>query len=142
MPKGSHQKIMWEWMSRKIRLRDTDDDGKCTCPTCGTRLEPKYMDAGHVFRKGGKFKRLEFDERFIFAQCKACNNWGMRDPDVIQKYEQHARQIHGDKTVDMALNLALVSVSQLRPTECGFITEQLKKEVKELLEKKRIIKWW
>lgn len=83
------------WFSKFIRLRDSDDNGICTCCTCGKKEEWKHMQCGHFVPRNHLSTR--FDEKNCNVQCVGCNMFksGMQ-------YE-HGRYIdrkYGEGTAD------------------------------------------
>lgn len=71
-----YKKILWRWFSQYIRLRDSDENGICTCITCGRkhRWNGGQIDAGHYIPKN-KGNAIYFDEQDVNAQCKYCNKY-------------------------------------------------------------------
>lgn len=61
----------WKACSRYVRLRDADEDGNCTCVTCGKVMPWQKAQAGHFVP--GRFNAILFDTRGIHAQCYGCN---------------------------------------------------------------------
>ena len=61
------------WFSKFIRLRDADDDGYCTCITCGAVRHWKNLDCGHFIKR--QFMSARYNEKNCNAQCKNCNNF-------------------------------------------------------------------
>jgi len=61
------------WFSKFIRLRDSDDNGYCTCITCGTVRHWKNLDCGHFIKR--QFMSARYNEKNCHAQCKPCNNF-------------------------------------------------------------------
>ncbi len=60
------------------RVSSADDDGYCTCVSCGSvRKWNDWMDGGHFIAKGDS-SFWSFDPRNINPQCKDCNNHGMK----------------------------------------------------------------
>ena len=58
------RKKLWDIFSRYIRLKEGG-----VCFTCGVKRSIKKMYAGHFVHKDC----LDFDERNIHVQCRACN---------------------------------------------------------------------
>ena len=146
MPRGPHEHRAWKWMSIYVRLRDADEDGYAVCPCCKTpqSYKVKYMDAGHVFPKGSpRFRALEFDHRFIFAQNKMCNKHQMKYPEHKERMEQHARRIHGDEVVDNALLMARTGTRKVMgKIEADLLIEWCQLQIMDLLAVKNIERWW
>lgn len=60
------------------RISAADDNGYCTCVTCGyTGLYNDYFDGGHFIAKGSSSYWM-LDPRNIHPQCKSCNGNGMK----------------------------------------------------------------
>jgi hypothetical protein len=59
------------------RVSSADDDGYCTCVSCGSVNKWNEIDGGHFIAKGtSSFWSL--DQRNIWPQCKPCNGNGMK----------------------------------------------------------------
>lgn len=57
--------------SQFIRLRDADENGYCTCITCGRVKHWKEVDCGHFIKR--QYMSTRFNEMNCHAQCKHCN---------------------------------------------------------------------
>ena len=58
---------LWIWFSRYIRLRDSDENGYCSCFTCGRINLWKYMDAGHGL--GRQHLGIKYHEKNNVTNC-------------------------------------------------------------------------
>ena len=65
------KKKAWEVFSKYIRLKYADDNGNCTCVTCGTVKPWTEMQAGHSI--GGRMNSILFHEEIVHPQCVSCN---------------------------------------------------------------------
>ena len=64
-------------LQKLVRLKCSDDNGYCTCYTCGSIDKYSSMDGGHFLPKAnGNY--IAFLEEQIKPQCKGCNGFGMR----------------------------------------------------------------
>jgi len=71
-PKAKQKEKTWKVFSRYIRLRDADENGFITCPTCGVRKKwNDGMQAGHCIQ--GRHNSILYDERGVYGQCMHCN---------------------------------------------------------------------
>lgn len=70
--------------SKFIRLRDSDEDGYCTCCTCGKTQFWKEVDNGHFVKRNIEVTR--YDEKNCNAQCRACNNYGKGEEQLHKEY--------------------------------------------------------
>ena len=93
-----NEKTTWDWVSKYIRLRDTDDNGYCTCCTCGTVKHWKDMQAGHF--RSRKHNATAWDSRNIHAQCVSCNKFNDGEQFI---HGQYIDKIYGDGTAPMLL---------------------------------------
>jgi hypothetical protein len=66
----------WKMFSLYIKLRDADENGICTCCTCGQRMNfnSEKCHAGHFI--AGRNNTVLFDENLVHAQCAKDNIWG------------------------------------------------------------------
>ena len=78
------------------RLEECDDNGYCSCVTCGeTRKWNDLMDGGHFIDKShSSFWALE--EVNINPQCKKCNGNGMRFGTARYSYQKWMEGKHGE----------------------------------------------
>lgn len=60
-----------KWFSLYIRVRDSYDNGYCSCITCGTPRHWKSLQCGHYMKRGKPNTR--FHEKNCHAQCSTCN---------------------------------------------------------------------
>lgn len=74
-PKSRKLKVVkgrvWDLCSEYVRRSHADENGVCTCVTCGARRYWKNMQAGHYV--GGRGNSVLFNEEIIYPQCDACN---------------------------------------------------------------------
>jgi hypothetical protein len=80
--KGKDSKL-WAAFSIYIRNRDADENGICTCITCGLRRHWKQMDCGHGIPR--QHWGTRYDERNNSAQCKKCNGFEGGSQEVYSK---------------------------------------------------------
>jgi hypothetical protein len=57
--------------SRFCRMRDADENGTCSCVTCGKLAHWKEMHNGHFIKR--QHMAVRFDEHNTHAQCCRCN---------------------------------------------------------------------
>lgn len=64
---------LWVPFSKYIRLRDSDENGLCTCFTCGLQQDWNSggMQAGHFI--GRRHWATRYHEKNVHAQCARCN---------------------------------------------------------------------
>ena len=69
-----------ELLQRLSRLKAADDNGYCTCVTCGVvRQWDDAMQGGHFIAKGnGGTNEWALVEENVHPQCAGCNGFGMR----------------------------------------------------------------
>jgi hypothetical protein len=72
------KKLALEAAQLLARISSADDDGNCTCVTCGHvgRFNDGF-DGGHFMAKGNCSYWM-LDARNIWPQCKSCNGNGMK----------------------------------------------------------------
>lgn len=63
---------VWRMFSKFIRLRDSNEDGYCTCITCDRPLFWKQTQAGHFIPQHNNPNTI-FHEENVHAQCPQCN---------------------------------------------------------------------
>lgn len=128
--KDSH---LWIPFSKFIRLRDADENGICTCFTCGDRQEWNSggMQAGHFI--GRRHWATRYDEMNVHAQCSTCNqfNGGMQF-----EYGIKLDQVYGEGTA-MRLREMSNQLAKFTEEELYALAGQYRRKVKELLMKIR-----
>ena len=126
-----YKKTLWRWFSRYIRLRDSDEDGICTCITCGRKhkWDSGQIDAGHYIPKNTG-NAIYFDEKDVNAQCKYCNKYLHGN---LAKYRPAIDKKYGPGTADA---LEIISRETVSFTEKELIKKinYYKIEVKKLLQ--------
>lgn len=68
-------RIFSEW----IRLSKSDNNGVCTCISCGKKVFWRNIDNGHYIKR--QFMAARFNELNCWPQCKICN-WILQGNDV------------------------------------------------------------
>ncbi len=79
------------------RLQSADDDGNCTCVTCGKVGHGKTLEGGQgSSRTGTSHKREHWN---INAQCKGCNRFDHRihDDYTLWMIDQHGEDFVREK---------------------------------------------
>lgn len=118
-------KKLWKVFSEYIRRRDADENGICTCITCGLKRHYKQMDCGHGI--GRQHWGTRYNEKNNHAQCKRCNGFEGGKREV---YEREVNKRYGPGTWDL-LNLASKKAKKLTQFEIDI----LEKHYRELLKK-------
>jgi len=57
--------------SEYTRLKNTDENGICTCISCGKKAHWKNMDCGHFIKR--QFMSVRFNENNCWPQDRYCN---------------------------------------------------------------------
>jgi len=80
------------------RLEASDDNGYCSCVSCGTTKHYKEMQGGHFIPRGNSATLLLSAN--IHPQCQGCNAFGMKYGDAEKKYTLWMIDNHGRDMVD------------------------------------------
>lgn len=81
-------------------MSEADDDGYCTCVSCGVSKHYKDMQGGHFIPKGNS-SYWAFDVEFnIHSQCAGCNMWGMAHGSAAQQYTLWMQDMYGRDFVE------------------------------------------
>ncbi|MDR0402143.1 MAG: recombination protein NinG [Treponema sp.] len=86
-----------------IRLRDSDENGSCTCITCGKTAFWKEMQCGHYI--GRRHMQTRYEELNTAAQCPWCNGF-MEGRHFI--FRQRLAERHGEEAVKRIEALAQI----------------------------------
>jgi len=60
-------------LQRIVRMKAADENGYCTCVTCGSKHHWKELDGGHFISRTKTIHKLL--EENIHPQCKKCNGF-------------------------------------------------------------------
>ncbi len=100
------KKRLWALVSLYIRRKYSDDNGYCSCVTCGATKPYKQMQAGHFVPKK-KGNAVYFVEENIHPQCYQCNiNLG----GYGAMYNKFMLDTYGQEKIDELLDLAQTTV--------------------------------
>ncbi len=77
------------------RLSEADDNGYCTCVSCGVVKHYKDMQGGHFIPKGNSSYWALDVEFNIHSQCPPCNMWGMKHGSAAQQYTLWMQDMYG-----------------------------------------------
>ncbi len=66
------KKKAWDLLSKIIRLKYSDENGYCSCVTCGVTKHWSKLQAGHFIPKA-QGNSVYFLEENIHPQCVYCN---------------------------------------------------------------------
>ena len=116
--------------SKYIRLRDSDDNGSCTCISCNLVMPWKFMHNGHYINRGHKSTR--FDERNCNAQCVKCN---MYSDGNLENYKRGLIKKYGVKVISELEDKKKI-ISDNKSADYVFMIDYYKEKVKQLLKEK------
>ena len=81
------------------RVSAADDNGYCSCASCGQSFHYKDGDGGHFIPKGNSsYWSLEVEN--VHPQCKGCNGFGMKFGIAAQQYTIYMVEMYGQEFVD------------------------------------------
>jgi hypothetical protein len=120
-------KKLWKEFSRFIRLRDADENGICTCITCGLKREWKKMDCGHGI--GRQHWGTRYDEKNNHAQCKKCNGFEGGRMDV---YKEQVNKKYGVGTWDLLEAKARSTSKRYGKAEIEILTREYRDKANKL----------
>ena len=99
MPKKTLRAQALELLQLLRRLEEADDNGYCSCVSCGVKKHYKEMDGGHYIPKGhSSYWALE--EENVWPQCKGCNGFGMKHGTALHTYTMFMQNQFGDVFVE------------------------------------------
>jgi len=82
-----------------VRLKASDDNGYCSCVTCGvTKHYKDGMQGGHYKPRGKSATKLL--EENVHPQCNACNSFGMKFHGKESTYTLYMIDTYGREFVD------------------------------------------
>ena len=122
-------KELWDIFSKFIRLRDSDDNGRCRCISCGKPELWKYQEAGHYVKRGNAI--LKYEEINVNSQCVMCNRYKNGN---IEGYKSGLIKKYGDQALDV-LNVKS-TYHRLSHSDIDEKIEHYKSKIKRMLEEK------
>lgn len=125
---------LWVPFSKYIRLRDSDENGICTCFTCGDRQEWNSggMQAGHFV--GRRHWSTRYHEQNVHAQCTRCN---MYQSGMQYEYGLKLDQKYGEGTAQKLFELSKQTV-HMNQNDIDGLAEHYRYLVKEKLNGLRV----
>lgn len=113
-----------------IRLRDCDEKGTITCPTCESRNYWRDSDCAHLISRANINTR--FDELNCVGACVECNRYNAIEH--VEKLEKYLIAIHGQFVVDELYRRGRSTVKMM-PFEIEELIESYKQAIKNLGKK-------
>ena len=116
-------------LQRLVRLKASDDNGYCTCVTCGKVDHYKNMQGGHFMPRGRTVFKL-FEEN-IHPQCPHCNCWGMKQAHYVLKYREYMVDTYGERRIKAMERLAWRASPKFERDDVLQFSRKLKEQIKE-----------
>lgn len=93
-------------LQKLVRLKAADDQGFCTCVTCGHVSQwNEGMQGGHFIAKGkGGTNEWALVEENVHPQCAACNGFRMRYGNAEAAYTLYMVDMYGREQVDLMIH--------------------------------------
>lgn len=132
-------KIAWPLFARLVKFRARDEDGLCTCVSCGKRLpwDDPYLHAGHF--RSRSHKATLYLVANVHPQCSVCNSPQLRfgglkygpvnRDDVVLNYQQWLRENVGPDEPDRLIQLSR-QLRQWTRHEVAELIEELEEETR------------
>lgn len=98
-------------LQKLVRLKAADQNGYCTCVTCGNKHHYKKCDGGHYVSR--VHQRTKIIEENIHPQCKHCNM--VDDIFIKRKYEEFMLDMYGKEFVEWLEQQAHIPHDYARP---------------------------
>ena len=116
-------------LQRLVRLKASDDNGYCSCVTCGKLDHYKNMQGGHFMPRGRTVFKL-FEEN-IHPQCPHCNCWGMKQAHYVLKYREYMVDTYGERRIKAMERLAWRASPKFERDDVLQFSRNLKEQIKE-----------
>ena len=87
-------------LQRLVRLKAADENGYCTCVTCGV-IKKKWndeMQGGHFFERGRTATKLMVEN--VHPQCSGCNAFKMKTTGGVLAYRRYMVDMYGEDGLD------------------------------------------
>lgn len=89
-------------IQKLARMASSDENGYCSCVSCGVTKHYTQMQGGHFIPKGNSsYWALEIEN--IHPQCAGCNMWGMKHGSAAQEYTLFMEDMYGRDYVEEML---------------------------------------
>ena len=133
MPKSLRATAL-ETLQKLVRLKAADDNGYCTCVTCGcVKKWNKGIQGGHYIPKGSS-SYWALEEENIHPQCSSCNQFGMKNGDAAQLYAFYMIDTYGRDFVD-EMHEKKRDVKKIYTADYREMIAEWKEQIKEHLER-------
>lgn len=116
-------------LQRLVRLKASDDNGYCTCVTCGKVDYYKAMQGGHFY--GRRHLRFKLYEENIHPQCPSCNLYGMKTTKIQEAYRIYMEDMYGARRIRAMQRLAWRPSPKFSREEVIQFARDLKEQIKE-----------
>lgn len=120
-------------LQKLVRLKSSDDNGYCTCVSCGHVGHWKDMQGGHFVPRGNSATKLM--EENVHPQCPSCNGFGMKFGDAEKHYTLWMIDYYGREFVENLLSLKGKTHKWVR-LEVDQLIAEWKDQIKELERQK------
>lgn len=114
-------------LQRLVRLKASDDNGYCSCVSCGRTGHYKGFDGGHYHSRS--HSRLKLFEENIHPQCKRCNML-MGDPRIQDAYRNFLIETYGERRVRAMKKLTYLPPVKFNRDEVKEFQKELKARIK------------
>ena len=86
-------------LQKLVRLKAADDNGYCSCVTCGAvKKWNDEMQGGHFFERGRSATKLLVGN--VHPQCSGCNAFKMKTTGGVLDYRRYMVDMYGEDGVD------------------------------------------
>ena len=116
-------------LQRYVRLKASDDNGYCTCVTCGKVDHYKAMQ--FFFSSRRRHTRFKLFEENIHPQCPACNVYGMKTTRTQEAYRIYMEDMYGARRIRAMQRLAWRAAPKFNREEVIQFQRDLKEKIKE-----------
>ena len=116
-------------LQRIVRIKGADENGYCTCVSCGAKKHYKEMHGGHFIPRTSTIHKLL--EENIHPQCPGCNTFNQEKAKIA--YTLFMIDTYGREFVD-DLEKSKRDIRKYTRTEIMGIIEDLKHYEKQVIE--------
>ena len=115
-------------LQKLVRLKAADDDGYCTCVTCGVINKWNIeMQGGHFFERGRTATKLMVEN--VHPQCSGCNAFKMKTTGGVLAYRRYMVDMYGEDGLDH-LEAESRKIKKYNRTEVEDIKTDFKEQIK------------
>jgi len=115
-------------MQRLVRLKASDDNGYCTCVTCGKVDHYKSMQGGHFYGRRHLVFKVFIEN--CHTQCAGCNLYGMKTTKIQEAYRIYMEDMYGARRIRAMQKLAWRAAPKFKRQDVLDLQKEFREQIK------------